>query len=209
MELRYKAIQDVPLKEHGRLQDILNDDTLCQAEKDVALLAILCDVDEKEIWKMTVPEVQMLMMNASKQMYISGNEPLPDTIKIGEWECEVMNDAGSIQYNQFVDFQTYWADLNKYKAEMLSTFLIPKGKKYNEDYDIHQLINDINDNISIHQFNLLLRSFLNGLEASIHNTQTSLLLTLMMKRMMTRNKKEREAYKEMVHQIRHLQSSLG
>ena len=37
---------------------------------------------------------------------------------------------------QYIDFQTFSKEGEKKLIEVLSCFLIPKGKKYNEDYDI-------------------------------------------------------------------------
>lgn len=208
IELKYKSVSDIPLKWYGRIKEIMSDDMLSDAERDIAFLSVLCDVDEKEIWNMELQDVQSLRFEAMKQKSIPKGI-VPNSIKIGDMELDVVKDIANIKYNQYVDFQTYFKDLDNNRAEILSVILVPKGHKYNDGYNLQELIEAINDNITIHQFNVILNFFLEGLERLTKVSLRSLALWMRMKSWMTRNKRERELYKEMEKEVKHLQSLVG
>lgn len=208
IELKYKSVSDIPLKWYGRIKEIMSDDMLSDAERDIAFLSVLCDVDEKEIWNMELQDVQSLRFEAMRQKSIPKGI-VPNSIKIGELELDVVKDIANIKYNQYVDFQTYFKDLDNNRAEILSVILVPKGHKYNDGYNMQELIEAINDNITIHQFNVILNFFLEGLERLTKVSLRSLALWMRMKSWMTRNKRERELYKDMEKEVKHLQSLVG
>lgn len=209
IELKYKSVSDIPLKWYGRIKEIMSDDMLSDAERDIAFLSVLCDVDEKEIWNMELQDVQSLRFEAMRNNNQLPKGIVPNNIKIGDMELDVVKDISAIKYNQYVDFQTYFKDIEDNRAEILSVILIPKGHKYNDGYSIQELIEAINDNITIHQFNVILNFFLEGLRKSTTSSLISLALMMKMKSWMTRNKKEREAYKALAKELKHLQSLVG
>ena len=50
---------------------------------------------------------------------------------------------------QYIDFQNFSKEGEKKLIEVLSCFLIPKGKKYNEDYDILEVQKSLRDYLTI------------------------------------------------------------
>lgn len=50
---------------------------------------------------------------------------------------------GNITTAQYIDFQNYQKNNDEYKT--FSVFIIPKGHKYNDGYDMEQVFNDILD----------------------------------------------------------------
>ena len=50
---------------------------------------------------------------------------------------------GNITTAQYIDFQTY--QKNEDEQKTFSVFIIPKGHKYNDGYDMEQVFNDILD----------------------------------------------------------------
>lgn len=52
---------------------------------------------------------------------------------------------GNLSTAQYVDFRNHSNATNPDMAKMLSVFIIPEGHKYNDGYDMLEVINDIND----------------------------------------------------------------
>lgn len=60
------------------------------------------------------------------------------------WRLKVA-DTRDMSVAQWVDFQTYGKDTEKYLLDILSCALVPKGKKYNDGYDIGKLRYDLKE----------------------------------------------------------------
>lgn len=66
---------------------------------------------------------------------------ITDFVMINGTTYEVIKDLEKITYAQFVDFQQYAK--KKDIAGMCSCFLIPKGKKYNDAYNVEKVKEDL------------------------------------------------------------------
>ena len=64
-------------------------------------------------------------------------------IKVNEREYYFDGLLGKITTAQYIDFQNYQKNEDEHKA--FSVFIIPKGHKYNDGYDMEQVFNDILD----------------------------------------------------------------
>ena len=64
------------------------------------------------------------------------------TVKVNDRKYEIDAVLGHISTAQYIDFINYSKQENKF-AEMLSVFFIPKGHKYNDGYDMSQVIEDM------------------------------------------------------------------
>ena len=82
-------------------------------------------------------------------------------ITLPGYRIEVMKDVTKINMAQYVDYQNFIRmPLRESMDKLLSIFLIPKGKKYNEDYDIIDLQKTIRENLSFRVAEGLLGFFL-------------------------------------------------
>lgn len=99
----------------------------------------------------------------------------PKNIKIGKNEYYTDCLAGRITTAQFIDFQNNLktGDL----ASTLSTFIIPKGHKYNDGYDMLEVIKDLGD-LPITTANSIAFFFKRQLEESLKIFQSYLTKTL-------------------------------
>ena len=75
-------------------------------------------------------------------------KPIPNdlhikTIKVNGREYYFDGLLGNITTAQYIDFQNYQKNNDEYKT--FSVFIIPKGHKYNDGYDMEQVFNDILD----------------------------------------------------------------
>ena len=152
-----KSWSEVTLAEYDKIMEICYNEDLSEAEKDVALIALLCGKTEDEIWQMPLEDIKFLKIDL---MFLTNDFNYPKTLsfkklKIGDWELEIIPDLQKMTYAQFVDYQTYIRETDKTgsapknKAAILSCFFIPKGKKYNDGYDLMELQRVLKDNVSM------------------------------------------------------------
>lgn len=212
MKIKKTRWRDVTINEYNRINEIISSD-ISDAEKDVALLAIMCDVSEDEIWELGIDEVRSLR---AQMMFI---EKMPATdnvgiqwkrITVGDFECEVVQDLSKMTYAQFVDFQQYIADEKNNKAQILSVFLIPKGHKYGDGYDMVRLQQQIGDEISIDIYRQVWFFFLKKYQALLSSTATSLAYRMQARAYLMRKRNPlREKYLTMAKLLKQVPSTLG
>lgn len=156
IKIKKKSWSQISIGDYEKITAIFKDESLSGAEKDIALLAILCEVPEDEIWKMNVEQVRDLRTDL---LWLNRDFDYPKTfnfkkIKVGDWECKVEPDITKMTYAQFVDLQNYSKEKDEYgqpkmKAEVLSVFFIPVGHKYGDGYDVVALQQAIRENVSV------------------------------------------------------------
>lgn len=149
MELRFRNWNDISINTFNRLMQIkTNGDDLDMLDNNIQLLSILCDVNEDEILQLTTIEFAELLSQTTflKDM---PKAKIKDTYIINGKTYNVFLSLRDMSVAQYIDFQTYYKDRDKYLKELLSIFLIPKGKKYCDGYNIADVINDIGEHLSI------------------------------------------------------------
>lgn len=100
---------------------------------------------------------------------------------------------------QYIDFQQMWDKADEMPAEFLSIILIPDGHKYNEGYDISDVVKDIENHMSVEDAMGMSAFFLRLLEISMRRSVRQL------KRMESKARKEglmTEEQLEALHKIR-------
>lgn len=161
MELKYKNWQEISVNTFSRLRNIdykQDGGEFEMLNANIELLSILCDCDEDVISNLTTSEFTYLL-NQTAFLRDMPKVKIEDTYVINGTTYKVFLSLKQMSVAQYVDFQTYFKDQQKYFKELLSIFLIPKGKKYGEDYNIDDTINDIGEYLSIVDANSILFFF--------------------------------------------------
>ncbi len=149
MKPLYNNWNDVTLGTYKKLAEISGDDSLSENDKQVEIAAVLCDCKAEDIWNMDMADAKALF---GQMTWINDFKPdfkksLKKSYILNGIEYKVTLDINEMSVAGYVDFQNYYGDgIDKSNmAEILSCFLIPKGYKYNEGYDVVQVIDDINN----------------------------------------------------------------
>lgn len=178
--------KDVSINLFYQIKKIMDAD-LEETDRKIKILALLMDETEEEFSGRKIGEVQELAEQLNfmqKDPFIKTNDV--KTLFINGAEYELRTKLEDYSVAQYVDFQNYIKDGQNNLARMLSTVIIPVGKKYNDGYDIEELIQNIGDNLSIAHANYIMFFFTKKLVSSIKITQGSL---VWLKKMMNLNKK--------------------
>lgn len=167
---------NLTISKYKEIVDIIKDEARTEDEKMTGVIAVLCDSDEDVIVNLPILEYKQL---AQKAKFLD-NEPvlyriMRGTIKVGKWELVVPSSIKGITAAQYIDFQTYSQDQSNL-VEMLSCFLVPKGCKYAEGYDVAELHRDLLEKMSVVDALSVLAFFLTRLRGLITNMLISLRL---------------------------------
>ena len=164
MELKYKNWKEISINTFKKLQEaikdapVTDDETLNTLNNNIAMLSVLCDVDEDDIASLTTSEYVRLV-NECNFLVDMPKVKITDNYTINGKEYEVFLSLRNMTVAQYVDFQTFYKEQDKYYKELLACFLIPKGMKYGEGYDIAEVANDIGEHLSIVDANSIMFFF--------------------------------------------------
>ena len=164
MELKYKNWKEISINTFKKLQEtiknvpVTDDETLNALNNNIAMLSVLCDVDEDTIVSLTTSEYVRLV-NECNFLVDMPKVKITDNYTINGKEYEVFLSLRNMTVAQYVDFQTFYKEREKYFSELLACFLIPKGMKYGEGYDIADVVKDIGEHFSIVDANSIMFFF--------------------------------------------------
>ena len=190
---------DLPLGLYQRIL-ALND---AEEDADLTIVSLLSGLSEDSLLTMPLSEYTKLRDGASFLFF----QPLPAVPKpvyhIGGFDlvCTQMRDLTTAQY---IDFKEWGKVEGDSTAEWLSVLLVPKGKKYNDGYDIAEVLEAIKTELSVTEASGLLNFFQWGLV-----TLTRGILTSSDARKMMREfpKEQRKKMKKMARELRALSRS--
>ena len=142
--------RDLPIGMYLEICEISRREDIEELHKQVSILSILTGRDEEEIYDLPIGDYKELV---SKTRYLAqpydGEVLTAKTYALEGWVLQPVEDYRKITTAQYIDFQTFVKDTEKYIVEILSVMLIPKGKKYNQDYDIVELQNVLRRSLSV------------------------------------------------------------
>ena len=120
--------------------------------------------NEDDVWNMTISDVKRYQQNT---YWLNDFEISKDvkftSIKIEDVVYSINPDMQNFSVAQYIDFQNFFpkrTQKTNYIGNILACFIVPKGKKYGEGYDVAQLVNKINDNVDILTSNEIIFFFL-------------------------------------------------
>ena len=133
-----------------QIHKVAKEEELSDIDKQVAIIAILADMSEDEVLDLPILEYKALA-EQSKFLEKPMNVPkqIASTYTLDGWELVPTTDIRKMTTAQYIDFQNFSKEGEKKLIEVLSCFLIPKGKKYNEDYDILEVQKSLRDYLTI------------------------------------------------------------
>lgn len=148
-------------------------------DKEVNLIALLSGMSPDDVLALPLAEFSKMTSNLQ---FITGmpNRVVPKTkYKLNGRIYEVMYDADNMNVAQYVDYASYskLEDGRERLIGLLSVFLIPKGKKYGDGYDMKVVKEDVLD-MSVVEVWSMSAFFLDWSKALTKVTQTYLVKKL-------------------------------
>ena len=212
MKLKYNSTGELPLSKYLKTLEIFNDKYLSDLDKNIEILAIYSDTTVDDILKLRPEEVGAHLADMSNVIssYKPSNSKHPKNIKINDNVYNVNYNIGKLNMAQYIDFQQTIVNKNYLEnlPALLSIFIIPKGHKYNDDYDILELRNILENNMTLDEA-LSIVFFLKTKSISLIKLKL-LYYKLMLKimRWTTRDKQTKEMLRIAQNQLSMLESNL-
>ena len=159
------------LGKYMEIQEVSRNESLEDIDKQVQILSILTGVAEEEILHLPLPEYKELVVKSGFLDPENINyHPVAKKYILGKFELIPCRDFRKIETCQYIDFQTYAPELDKYLVEFLSVILVPKGNRYNEGYDILEVQKAIREEMSVSDGVSLAGFFLTWCRKSIRDS---------------------------------------
>ena len=165
-------------------------------------MSILTKVDEDTLLNLPIQEFKVL---TSRMGFLEKDLPtkvtrLENSYKIGKFELIPVTDMRKVITAQYIDFQSFHqAGFEDHFVEILSCLLVPKGKKYNQDYDIIEVQDAIRRNLNVHDAASLYAFFIFSCRESIKDMLTFSLQETQKIKDKEKREKIQEQIKDQIH----------
>lgn len=170
-----QSYRELPIGDYQDILALCKDESLEELDRQVKILSILTKVDEDTLLNLPIQEFKVL---TSRMGFLEKDLPtkvtrLADSYKIGKFELVPVTDMRKVITAQYIDFQSFHqAGFEDHFVEILSCLLVPKGKKYNQDYDIIEVQNAIRKDLNVHDAASLYAFFIFSCRESIKDMLT-------------------------------------
>ena len=147
------SYKSLPIGDYQKILALCKDDGLEELDRQVKILSILTGIGEDEILDLPIQEFKVM---TSRMGFLERDLPtevtrLEESYRIGRFNLVPVIDMRKISTAQYIDFQSFHqAGFEEHFVEILSCILIPKGRKYNQDYDIIEVQDAIRRDLNVH-----------------------------------------------------------
>ena len=170
-----QSYRELPIGDYQDIHAVCKDDSLEELDKQVKILSILTKVDENTLLNLPIQDFKMLTSKIGflEESLPTGVTRLAKSYKIGKFELIPVTDMRKVIAAQYIDFQSFHqAGFEDYFVEILSCLLVPKGKKYNQDYDIIEVQGAIRRDLNVYDAASLYAFFISSCRESIKDMLT-------------------------------------
>ena len=150
VELKYKSWSKTPIRVYNEIRDILTSEDDRPEEKDVYILSTLSGLDVDEVMDLSLFDFERLAHDAAFVYTQIPHRPggLKSIVVDGK-RFDVQTDFNKVTTAQYMDFTNFTTDIRKYYPNILATFILPHGKRYNDGYDASEVAELFNDKLDI------------------------------------------------------------
>lgn len=142
--------RDLPIGMYLDICEIDRRTDIDELHKQVGIISLLSGMAEEDIYDLPIGDYKTL---ASKTRYLShpydGEVLTAKVYSLDGWVLQPVQDFRKITTAQYIDFQTFVKGGESNIVEIISTMLVPKGKKYNQDYDVVELQKSLREHLSV------------------------------------------------------------
>lgn len=174
-QLLYNSFAALPLGLYLDILAVNADGDRDEVDRQAATLALLTGASERDILNLPIQEYSGL---AAAARFLGEQPAIPSRIAAsyvcGPFRLKPTADFRRITAAQYIDFQTFAPEGEARFVELLSVFLVPEGKAYNDGYDVLEVQAALRADLSVLDALALSAFFLTRFARSIRATITSL-----------------------------------
>jgi hypothetical protein len=169
-----------------------------EIQTNIELVSVLTDMHPDDVEDLPLGTFNRLLQSTAFLMEEPKQRLVATRYKLGKYDLDVVMDLKKLTVAQYIDYQNYLKDIERYLVEIISVFLIPKGMKYCEGYDVADVQRVIEENMSIIDALSLSAFFLTLYQSLTKATLTYLKRKMRWMKMMTWKKEERKKLQEVI-----------
>lgn len=163
-----RSYNELPIGKYLRIVQELQAEGKEDIDRLVTIIAILNDMAEDDVLNLPIAEFTTL---SEATTFLYGEQPkhtgrVTDKLKLDGKVYKLTTNVNKLTTAQYIDFQTFAKDPQTYLVELLSVFIIPEGKTYNDGYDIMEVQRTIRENITAPHATAIVGFFLQKLKNS-------------------------------------------
>lgn len=167
----------LPLGKWEEIQRIAGDVTRDDLERQAAVIGVLTGGSEATALKMPIGEYAECARAAAflgEPLSVEAvPERLADKYRVGTFGLVPVTDIRKLTAAQYIDFQELAREWAEHVPEVLTCFLVPEGREYNEGYDIAEVAAAIREAMSVKEAFGLLAFFFGAFGRSMTDTLNS------------------------------------
>lgn len=122
---------------------------LGEFDKQVKIISILSGMAEPDILALPIPEYKRIAAATEFLMHPCQEGRAAKSYRLGGLELIPTQDLTKITAAQYIDFQTLSKGGEEKTVELCSVFLVPKGRRYADGYDIADVQDAIRRHLSV------------------------------------------------------------
>lgn len=186
-----KSWKEMDLSHYKKLAELKSKEWENDLEMNIAMIAMLSDQSEEDIMNLEIKELQERI--GALGFLINPYKPsTPEkSYLIGDREYQVFFNVNKMTASQYIDFQNFFKEYDNYMPNLAACFLLPKGKKYGEDYDPLEEAEYLNKHLTVDIFSDIMFFFVKLSQLSTMNSLYSLEKEMKKSLKKTKNKVER------------------
>lgn len=116
----------------------------------VSILSALSGLSERELLNLPIAEYRDMVQQAAFLTKAPASVKRPaDRYVLGDMILKPTGDLRKVTTAQYYDFLAYSPEGDAKLVELLSVFLVPEGKAYNDGYDVLEVQEAIRDNLPV------------------------------------------------------------
>ncbi len=163
----------LPIGKYLEACEVSSDKTRDGIARTVGYISILADMSEDEVLQLSLDEFSKLARQTAFLVEDAKPVTVASSYKLGNWELEPVHDYRKMTAGQYIDFQALAKDPSGHLVDLLAVFLVPKGMKYGDGYDIEEVKTAIKDMLPVTAAMALQAFFLTSLRDSIRDSLIS------------------------------------
>lgn len=200
--------KELTIGKYEQIVKLSHDESLEEIDRQVAIIAILADTTEDVILNLPLDEYTEMaaQLGFLGQLAEQTHGRIADQYSFDGWTLIPCKDFKKMTTAQYIDFQNFCKGGEDNTVAILSVFLVPKGKTYNNDYDIAALQQSIREHLSVMDVLSLTAFFLTSYFQLIKD---SLISSKEMLKKMKPGKRKEEAERELEKAMTLLRDGVG
>ena len=209
IKLKYKSWEEVTIPVYQELTAIAQDNDGEFDEREIDILAVLCDSDRESLSNILLDDYAELAKGAHFLQRIPHYTP-PSKITLRGVEYRVMVDISKYTLAQYTEYNALRADVKMNIARLIATMLVPVSAKcYADGYDVGEVVEAIEAELPYYKAYGILHFF--QLAQGLSAVSSLRLQARAMRKMarMVESKEEKMMLKEQAKRLRKASTSLG